>query len=836
MYLRGIRCAAWVTICLFLFIQGNAIFSGGEEASMSKAFKEYDESAIIIESVTIVENKNWDIKQDIVVKPGAVLIINSTRMTFDTTAENISVIVEPGGKLYINSCELTSTKIYKYSIEIYGSIEINNTRVSLCGYSTLYLGINDITDGILIWNGSATFTDSSFDFNDLIYSFNSNLIIKDTTISNSSNAIIASDINLTIENSSFIDNHSDLELYSCRNLSISDSSFDSLNLYQLQPWDYFSGISLNEYCSGIIDNCLFYGKQNALNSYLSEIVVNHSVFYFNEKDIKMFYSDMHIENTRFDYPTAPDDEFMYAYDKYGGIECEGGILHVDNSSFNNLTTCIYVTTSFYGYEASAAINDSKFTNSGTGIAVEGGIVTCDNLTVQKNGIGFQFAWGTRCNISNSDISLNNIGLTSDWALVYLENNFIGKNTGWGIVNSGYWFNEESSELKDTFNYIGENFPASSGKNYETLRNAIGNFAQLKRFDVVVTDENERPLGVIDIALENERHSELNANGDIYSVTSTTTDFGGYAQMGMLIEYLIIDDYEKEFCGDYKLTASYPLTGNLRLENITYIDPATVYNKMEIHLQLPNLYLNESRFTLSSDSVKPGETLTVNTALHYTGPQYLTLPPINISLYIDGVLVDSVPINTPAGGSLEQPVELTWKAETGNVPMAKSVDERQVKIVIDMPEGLEYDKGTFDFIRDNSISTRVKIELEPEPDEWTLTSGSPFASIVFFFMIILVVFIIVFLIRYIILKKTIKKEQLEFAPDEEVQRHRGPNLAGRPPIRGRVEFSRVQDGPPAGRMERAPGYRRPRHPADRGRRPKREDRGHGGPERRRKVFE
>jgi hypothetical protein len=803
MYLRGVRCAVWIMIFLVVLVPGTAFLqtSSGEVDLATAGTR--DGTVTVFESDMVVDNETWWIARDIVVRAGAELFINNSILTFDTSAKNITVTVEAGSMLRINNCEITGTEIYLYRFIVYGTIIIENSSLIKCGFSTLYMGEGSWQDGIFIQEGAGLFKNSTFDYNNFITAYNSTLSVLDTKITNASFSLFGFNANITIERSNFINNYNDLEMYFCGNFSIVDTGFDSQKMYKLQSWDTFTGITVSDMCSGVIDNCRFYGKKLAMSVVYSTILINNTLFYFNERDVNSYSATLTINNSMFDYPYGPYDNVLLGNEKYSGIESMGGMLNIENTTFNNQTTGIYISASYFDYSSHGNIINSTITNSGVGLAQEGGKVHCENLTVKNNGIGFQFAWGANCNISISDITENNIGLISEWGLVYLKDNFIGRNTGWGIVNSGVWWyytDDDNVEVMDTFNYIGNNFPASTDKNYEELKNKIGNFVQIKQLDVVVSD-GSRNLGSIDVTIENEIHDRLNKNGDIYTVKSAVTDFGGFCRLGMLIEYMMIDDFKKEYCGDYKVTASYKLTDDLIAKNVTFVDPSDIYYDLMIDLRLPDLSLDDSGFLLSEGTIYPGNVMKANTVLYYSGPDYFVLPVINVSLFIDGVRVDYVQFNNITGPDNEYDIELTWKAETGGVPMPNDVEDRQVKIEIEMPDGLEYDKGSYDPKPDNTVTRRIYIELEDEDRPFTITGGTPLASITFFGAIIFGVLLIVIIIRYMIVKRKKGREESKESPEElspegAMGRHRVPG--GRPGGRGRENLRRAGNrGPGAG---------------------------------------
>jgi hypothetical protein len=738
---------------------------------------------IDINGTVEVDCEEWEIQQNITISKNSVLIINNTHMKMNTWSRALSIFVLPGGELILkNSLIEPINNVFGYHIYIYGNLTLINSTISYCGQRSPFVDIKGTVEGIVMVNGFATIENSTIDYNSIFQVWSSNVDIKNSIITNCSTGIELFNSTFKAERCGFINNYEDIKLQYLAEFEISDSIFDSLSLYTLLPEIEYYGIH-NPYGnpgsysgSGLIENCTFQGKNQAISFNGGRNTIQNSTFYYNVNNVMQMGGILNVSGCSFDHPNDPFDINLVAYENNYGVLAYWFTeeVNIDNCTFNHMASSIILE-----YSGINRINDCIFTNSGKGVEMMSGIFEGNNLTAENCEIGIQFV-NSQCNLTNSRLTSNTIGIQLEWAQVILRDNEIAKNTAWGIVQQGFCWDYVQEAIIECINFSGYNFPDPTDGSYAENKNGIGNLATLRELKLHVTGSQRDYIGSVDVKLENDLIEQYNKDGVIYMVEETKTDYSGNCQLGMLIDHVIIDGYEKTYCESYKLTASIQLTDDIVIKNETYIETGKLWSQLQtIYLELPDLSLSDSGFILSNAAVIPGEILKANTTLYYTGPEDLELPPINVSMYVDGVLVDSVQLDNLSGPYNDLDIELEWKAETGGVPMPNGVEDRQVKIIIEMPDGLEYDRGSYNPERDNSVTRRILILNEEGDDPWHISGSTPLASATFFGAIVLGVLIIILLIRYIIIRGRRKGEeppeqQVPEGRSAEVPKRRGPH--------------------------------------------------------------
>ena len=158
-------------------------------------------------------------------------------------------------------------------------------------------------------------------------------------------------------------------------------------------------------------------------------------------------------------------------------------------------------------------------------------------------------------------------------------------------------------------------------------------------------------------------------------------------------------------------------------------------------------------------MKSGETLTVDTVVHYKGPSDLEILSFNVSLYVDHVLIEKVTITDLSPTNPSVPVQLQWKVDT-KVPYSDQVSSRLIKVSIEIPDGFEFDVGTTRFSDNNTLKTEVSIELKDQGDPSLFSTSSRLVMVGFFAGIPLLIIVIVLGVIYIKRKKKKGEEREE----------------------------------------------------------------------------
>ncbi|UCH89785.1 MAG: hypothetical protein JSV49_03825 [Thermoplasmata archaeon] len=697
-----------------------------------------------ISDKTIIENLEWVIDRLVYVEDGGELIIINSSVLMDTSEDVLFIYVYPGGKLTISNssiglAEPSTSSINGYALIVEGEIVMENSSMSYSGYTNLDRINKLLFDGFYIERGSAYFNNISFNANNNIRIHNSTLILNDTSITNNNNGLILYQTNFTIDNCTFKNNNVDLAVDFSNDFEILNSVFSHDDEYIYLNKEYTMGIDLFG-CSGTIYNCYIYSKHTGLEVNGGTLEINNSLFYFNTREITAYECTVDIYNTTIDNPYASDYfTFNEVILNEWGIYGMNTDMYVYNLTLNNCSNGLaYSISNIY-------ISNSTLTNSNAGLNCEFSHLEADNLTLTGNDRGAE-VWFSTANISNCQISDNTIGITSYYTDTMLDSNRIINNTAWGIVTPWY--------IKD-IEFVGDNFPIPAGWSTDQPTNGNGNLVLIRELYVEIKDLYNNPLGNVKIDVESDCEKYYGDDDILYKVDNPTTDPSGWCHLGWLIEYVIITGYDRVYCGDYTITASYMLDEKLEIKNSTVINLKDFYDyKIHMQLALPNFYLDESEFKLSHSSISAGETLTVTTVIHYMGQGNLDFSGVEVKFYVDFVEIQSVKVEGLSKDKTSQELTFTWEAETG-VPMEKKVGQRMVQVSIDIPESWEYQKGNISYRNDNSLSKSIDINIEEEDEGWVLTLDEEGVA-----AFVCVIFIIINIIVFVAVWRRYKKKRKE----------------------------------------------------------------------------
>jgi hypothetical protein len=770
------NCKGYLSFLLIilLLLQLSPSYATADTASETGSRAEVE--GLVVDDRSVISDKNWTVMHNIIVRSGGELIVNNTRVVMESEEKMIVIAVEPGGRLtLINSSFSVLDEgdiinempfFYGFKFDINGDLFMSNSTISYTGYNNSIAHSDQSVigntkkwrfRGFTVLGGSCEIRDSKFENNTGLYFTNSSLKIYDSKIVDGVSGFVLENTSLEVDNCTFLDDLFNVRIIDTVYYYISNSIFKSSNIF-LSSEDGLTAINSN----GHIENCTFEMIHVATASFGGVFVIRNSTFIDNEYAMIAGDSYIHWENN-----SADDSGRIGKYAYYGignqiiGIQADDCDVVMKNSSFSNTglgavfsNSDVYIENCLFNdSQASATFTDSDvyienslFEDSEGSLSFLSSEMTVRNITITNHTIGMEMLSST-CSVLNSTISENVIGIQTQDSILVLHENEIVNNTDWGIV----------SEISDV-RFSGENFVPPPGWPVAKAVNGLGNLVEIAGFKVDVYDSFDLPLVYMDVKIESECFNEYHMKSEFlsfYYYNATTTDTFGQAEFYWLIEYVMVNGYEKIYCTDYTVTAWYQFSGGNLIENSTMVNLETYSGEsVMLTLDLPNISMNESELQLSKSKVKKGETLTLKTKAHYTGPSNVNIPAFDAILYIDGVELQIIKITDLSPNNPEVELEFSWVAES-EVPYPEQIESRLIKVVMDIPDDFEYNVGTTRFTSDNDVTARVDIDIERR-DEGRFRSGSMLTWYLFLFGIFILIMIPI-IIAFAVIKRREKKK-------------------------------------------------------------------------------
>jgi hypothetical protein len=782
-----------------------------------KSFRadEFGNDTLVIEGEYFVDNKNWELNKNLFVEEGASLILNSTDLFINTGQAPKWIYVSTEAELVMRDAMIDVdplTNSYAYSIIINGELDMENSTINSSGISKIYDYQDWETEySFILENAVGRINNSIFSYNKNILVINSSLTVSNSMITNHSVGFIITNSTFIVDSCRFLNNYNDLYIYLADDFKITNSTFDFYSYDTYNVFRLYNAVGIVAWAStGIIQDCLITGKHYGTQISDSVIEIINNAYLFNFESVRISNGELTVENCNFEFLVKTGDiplEYVDFIVNEFAVSGYNSVLYIGNSTFMNYTTGVALTYS------TLSVFNCTISNSYVGIDCSLGGLFCDYLNINNNDIGI-FMSQSRGRVLYSTVSSNGIGIRLHETEMLLIDNEIIDNERWGVIHEGYGWDLE---------FEGENFYSAVEDSSST--NGLGNLARTYRVKAEVYDLFNISIFKAKVELENSCIETYSVQGDFYFEDGIYTDSKGQCLLGELIEFVMIDGYEKIYCDDYTITASYEVNNNLIVNNRTLLKLDGSYKGEMIRfiLPLPNYSIDTSTFELSKDNLKRGDILKVSAVINYAGPVSFDLPPVKVSLFIDNKRISSVDVTNLSEEGGAQVVEFNWEAEN-QVSYPFRVDQRRIAIKIEPEDDIEYPEAVYE--DDNYISTYVKIDVEARSpsDSWAFSSSSPLALGLFLRGIVALISVILISLWWFFIRKPMKpgnedevegvdkiedkqKEGLR-RPGRGIPRHREspvrPGGPGRPSGRPPDRFSRpIRPDRPGRQFNRRP---------------------------------
>lgn len=699
------RILVLALIFIALFQAGTSYFSGDRSGSSGSVVPEV--GGVGTWSVSGLEYLNdtteyWT--KNIEVISGGILVIDNSKLFFDTNASKVSIYISSGGTLWLrNSTEFHLNDIPNsegYFIRVFGELIIEDSLLMHAGYFANLQSpsctdpnttVEYYTPGISLEDGS--------------------VLIRNTTIINSTYGIGVKGGELKVFNSSFERNFFALYSSSPRGILIEDSKFSG-NIY---------GLSAGSSSNITVSNCIFKTNYFGLSSSGSDIVVSNSSFQTNyEVGINVYRgSKIEIKDT-----VVSDDPNQWpSYNIY----VENSEIKMADSLSGGGLWGLYILNSTAELSGTDLMD-----NQVTGIFAFFSDLDITNATVQGSEYGFLLENST-AELSQNSVTRNRIGIYAVDSAPVIKNNTIGGNIEFGVQGQDRSFEVGSGNVYDD----GQGNP-----------NGRGRFRQLSSVYVKVSDTYGNKLSHATITAENA-NGDKKYDGSLYLLSDVR---GGKLNLD---RYYIANDGSIVEPGLYNITAKWGKVdwgGYVSSSQVISCDSdGAAY--LKFNLELPDIYVVSGELRLSNTNVKDGESVKLSIPVHTTGS--LSPDGTNVTIYLNDIFHERVRIDNFEGAldyTLE--VELTAKADENT---------GRLRIRVDV-ENHEYEEFYFMAPYNTNNTAELTVSIEPS-DQGGGDKGMSVSGLSLFLFAVIVIVIVIIVIVKSFMKKTPPDDKREEETEE-----------------------------------------------------------------------